>query len=143
MSHTYNAIKEYASLRVGSSKREVVTVGNSLTLTSSQSGTLILLSSTNGSSITLPSVAGNAGLTFELVVSATSAGHIITGASATLIGSVPVALSTTGVVIASTGGTTLSTTVGSAVGDKFSLVCTGSKWLVSGAASNFNGAIFA
>lgn len=144
MTHSYNAIKEYASLRVGSAKREVVSVGNALTLTAAHSGNLMLLNSTNGSTITIPTAAGNAGLVFDLVVSATSAGHIITGGgAASMIGAVPVALSTAGVVISSTGGATLSTTVGSAVGDRFSLVCTGSKWLISGAASRFNGAIFA
>ncbi len=139
----YHSIHEFASLKVASSKRQVSNVGTSITLTSDNSGNLLLLNSTSGSAITLPGATGNAGLTFEILVAATSAGHVITGAASSLVGCIPSSVTTLGSSITTNGAATLSTTTGSAVGDTIKLVSTGTKWAVSGAVKNFNGAVFA
>ena len=142
MSHSYHSIHEFSSLKVANQKASVSSLSESATLGNAESGSSIVLNSTTGSTLTLPSAI--LGLNYNVIIAATADAHSINAGSALLLGNVSSATATDGVVM-STGAakTTLSTTVGSAIGDSFKLISDGTNWYVSGSANTFDAAVFA
>jgi hypothetical protein len=143
MSQSYKTVHDFQSINVGQTLVNVQPAGTSITLGNSQSGDLNTLNATSGSSVQLP--VPSAGLNFPFLVTATAATHTITAPASTLFGAINCAIPTAGSTINVTnvtGSTTLLTTTGSCVGDRFTIVSDGTSYFVSGTIAKFNGIKF-
>ena len=141
MSKSFLTVHDFSSINVGSIEQQVYGLGSSYTVGNSNSGDFMLLNATGGSAVILPSV--SAGLDFKFIVSNTGA-HTVTAPSGTLFGAVNVAISNSAVssnLVASANGV-ISTTAGSAVGDRFSVLSDGTNYYVSGTVARSNGLNF-
>lgn len=142
MSQSFKTIHEFSAVSLGQTLSTVTNAGTTITLNPTQSGEIIVLNSTGGSTVTLS--APQAGLSYKFIVGVTG-GHTITAPSASILGSVTSAITSTAATSLLTTGaakTVIATTAGSARGDTISLVSNGTAYYVSGAVANFNALVF-
>jgi hypothetical protein len=142
MSQSYKTIHEFSAIASGQTLTSINNAGTAITLTAAQSGEIIVLNSTSGSAVTLS--APEPGLSYRFIVGVTG-GHTITAPSATILGSVTSAITSTAATSLLTTGaakTSIATTAGSVRGDTISLVSNGGAYYVSGAVSTFNALVF-
>lgn len=142
MSQSFKTIHEFSAISLGQTLLNTVNAGTAITLTPTQSGEIIVLNSTVGSAVTLG--APQAGLSYKFIVGVTG-GHTITAPSASILGSVTSAITSTAATSLLTTGiakTSIATTAGSARGDAITLVSNGGAYYVSGSVSAFNALVF-
>jgi hypothetical protein len=137
MSKSHLTIHDFQSINLGSSIPQFTAAGSSITLDSSNSGDYISLNTTSGSAITLPPPV--TGLNFPFVVTAVGPHTITSPISGNIYGSLACAIPTIGSsLLTSNGGTVISTTSGSLVGDRINIVSDGANYYVSGTVGRFN-----
>ena len=136
MSLRYKLTQRFQSPLIDSSVLQVVNADSAITLSSEHSGDIILLNATGGSAVTLP--VPSDGLLYQFIVTNTG-GHVITAPSACINGSVAISqFSTSANLATGAAKTSIRTTSGSLIGDRFNLVGSGSKYFLTGNVSLFN-----
>jgi hypothetical protein len=141
MSQRYKVIHDFQSVNLSQSQLQFTNADLSITLGAAQSGDIVTLNATGGSVVILPSP--STGLLYRFVITNIGA-HTLTAPSACINGAVANSVFNTGSNLATgTAKTSIASTVGSAIGDSFSLMGTGTTYVLSGNVSNFNAVKFA
>jgi len=139
MSKSYLIPHSFSRIDVATSIDRVVSVNNTFTATSTESGNFIILNSTTGSIVSVPNAGTGLDLTF--IVGVTAANHVITFPTGTLFGNIT--QGTAGNITVSGTNTSVTSSTSGSVGDRFKVVSDGTKFYINGSTSKANGVSFA
>ena len=128
------------SRNIVAKQKAVKNAGTSLTVGNTYTDSYVFLNATGGSSVLIKPLAEGSVVNF--VVSNTGA-HVITTSTGSLIGCLSVASGNTNANLVLSGSTSISTTVGSAIGDSWTIVSNGSKLYIHGNVKNTNAVVIA
>ena len=135
MSKAYLVPHDFSTINISYFNDVFNTAGSVFSAGQAQSGEYITLTATGGSTVTVPAIFSGLDLTF---IVANTGAHTITCPSGTIFGAINFPYAGTSGNLSAAASTSISTTLGSCVGDRFKLTSDGTNCYLSGTVSKYN-----